>query len=422
MHRRELLKLFTLAPLASISVATRPGWAADATPAVAKLASTSNAAGQPRILVVFMRGGYDAANLLVPISSPFYYEARPNIAVAKPDDKATSAIALTADWGLHPALRDNIYPLYKNGQALFIPFAGTDDLSRSHFETQDSIELGQALNVSRNYDSGFLNRLVAVIGEKNGDKNNKAVRMHPIAFTDQVSHIFRGDVQIPNMALKSLGKLGIDARQSALIASMYKNTAMESRVTEGFSVRDEVMREMATEMDGASRNAISAKGFELEARRIARLMRDQFNVGFVDVGGWDTHVAEGGGAGYLAGRLEELGRGLAGFADEMGSAWQDTVVVVMSEFGRTFRENGNRGTDHGHGSVYWVLGGGIKGGRVAGEQIAVNRGSLLEDRDYKVMNEYRGVLGGIFAKMYGLNAAQSAKVFSGTVPKDLGIV
>ena len=122
-------------------------------------------------------------------------------------------------------------------------------------------------------------------------------------------------------------------------------------------------------MEAASRNAITARGFELEARRIARLMRDKFNVGFVDVGGWDTHVGQGGAEGYLANRLEELGRGLAAFADEMGAAWSDTVVVVLSEFGRTFRENGNRGTDHGHGSVYWVAGGGVRGGRIAGEQV-----------------------------------------------------
>ena len=108
-------------------------------------------------------------------------------------------------------------------------------------------------------------------------------------------------------------------------------------------------------------------------------MRERYNVGFVDVGGWDTHVGAGRRSGYLANRLEELGRGLAAFADEMGDAWNDTVVVVLSEFGRTFRENGNRGTDHGHGSVYWVLGGGVRGGRIAGEQVAVRAGDAVPE-------------------------------------------
>jgi uncharacterized protein (DUF1501 family) len=175
-------------------------------------------------------------------------------------------------------------------------------------------------------------------------------------------------------------------------------------------------------MEAASRGAITAKGFELEARRIARLMKDQYNIGFVDVGGWDTHVGEGGGSGYLAGRLEEFGRGLAAYAAEMGPAWRDTVVVVVSEFGRTFRENGNRGTDHGHGSVYWVLGGAVRGGEIRGEQIAVRQNTLFQDRDYPVLNEYRALLGSLFARLYGVDGAGLARIFPGTTPQDLGLV
>ncbi len=399
MQRRSLLKFLAAAPLALGSARL---FAAPATRA--------------RVLVVFMRGGYDAANLLVPVASSFYYEVRPNIAVPRPDaagvsDNPNAALALNADWGLHPALRDNLYPLYQKSQIAFIPFAGTDDLTRSHFETQDSIELGQPLGGTRNYNSGFLNRLAGVLSGA-----------HPIAFTEQMPVIFNGDTQIPNMALKSLGKSGVDTRQSVIIGTMYRNTALGAQVSEGFSVRDEVVMEMSNEMEAAGRNAISAKGFELDARRIARLMKTQFNVGFLDVGGWDTHVGEGGGNGYLAGRLQELGQGLAGFADEMGPAWNDTVVVVVSEFGRTFRENGNRGTDHGHGSVYWVLGGAIRGGRIAGEQVQVAQSTLFQNRDYPVLNEYRSVFGGLFARMYGLNAAQLDKIFPGVQARELALV
>ena len=114
--------------------------------------------------------------------------------------------------------------------------------------------------------------------------------------------------------------------------------------------------------------------------------------------------------------------GLAGFADEMGPAWKSTVVVVISEFGRTFRENGNRGTDHGHGTVFWVLGGGVNGGRIAGEQQALTATTLFQNRDYPVLNDYRSVLGGLFAQMYGLNAAAVARVFPGTQGADLRLV
>jgi uncharacterized protein (DUF1501 family) len=318
---------------------------------------------------------------------------------------------LNADWGLHPVLRETIYPLFNSGQVAFIPFAGTEDTSRSHFETQDSIELGQPLDGSRDYRSGFLNRLAATLNGAGA-----------ISFTNQLPLILQGSVQVPNVALQSIGKPAIDTRQSKLIASMYKGTALARQVTEGFAVRDDMTREMADEMDSANRNAITAKGFELEARRIARLMKDKYNIGFVDVGGWDTHVGEGGATGYLAGRLDELGRGLAAFAQEMGNDWHDTVTVVVSEFGRTFRENGNRGTDHGHGSVFWVLGGSIRGGQVLGEQVRLEQTTLFQNRDYPVLNEYRAVLGGLFARIYGLNAGQIDHIFSGAKARDLGIV
>jgi uncharacterized protein (DUF1501 family) len=175
-------------------------------------------------------------------------------------------------------------------------------------------------------------------------------------------------------------------------------------------------------MEAAGRNAINARGFELQARRIAKLMQAEYNLGFVDVGGWDTHVGEGGQAGQLATRLEELGRGLSALAQGMGSAWRDTVVVVVSEFGRTFRENGNRGTDHGHGSVYWVLGGSLKGQRVVGEQARVSQGTLFQDRDYPVLNEYRELLAGLFGRVYGLDGAQLARVFPSASPKDLALL
>src|SRR5687767_3730229 len=154
-----------------------------------------------------MRGAYDAANLLVPYGSSFYYEARPNIAVARPGSSANAAIALDASWGLHPAVRQSLLPLYEQGQLAFVPFAGTSNLSRSHFETQDSIELGQAHDRTRNYQSGFMNRLATVL----------AKRSSAISFTNQVPATFRGEIQVPNVALRQIAKPAVDARQSAVI-------------------------------------------------------------------------------------------------------------------------------------------------------------------------------------------------------------
>jgi uncharacterized protein (DUF1501 family) len=362
-------------------------------------------ASPARFLLVFLRGGYDAANVLVPISSSYYYAVRPNIAIAR-----SATLALDADWGLHPSLAESLHPLYTRGEAAFIPFAGTNDTSRSHFETQDSIELGQAQG-ARTYSSGFMNRLAAELGGRGA-----------ISFTNQLPVAFRGNAQVANVALNINAKPGVDARQSALIEQMYAGNALGTQVAEGFAARDAVMRDLGDEMVAASRNAVSARAFETQAQRVAKLMRAEYRLGFVDVGGWDTHVGEGGAQGYLATRLDELGRGLAAFAGAMGDAWRDTVVLVVSEFGRTFRENGNRGTDHGHGTVYWALGGAVRGGRVAGEQLRVAHDTLFQDRDYPVLNEYRALLGGLFGRLYGLDNAALARIFPGAAPKDLKLV
>ncbi|HEY4214594.1 MAG TPA: DUF1501 domain-containing protein [Steroidobacteraceae bacterium] len=369
----------------------------------------------PRFLLVFLRGGYDSTNMLIPHSSSFYYEARPTIAIArpKPEDPA-GALELDSDWALAPALRDSIGPLYQQRQAAFIPFAGTEDLSRSHFETQDSIELGQPAQGSHDFRSGFLARLHQTI-----------TSAAAISFTDSLPLAFQGSGQIPNLSLKSVGKPPFDDRQVAILDDMYAGHPLESAVSSGLELRRDVaqtMQKLEQEMNDAGRNAISIKGFELEAQRIARLMRDQYRVGFVDIGGWDTHVNEGAGQGQLATNLAGLGQGLAVFAQALGAEWKNTVVVVLSEFGRTFRENGNHGTDHGHGTVYWVLGGSIGGGRIAGEQQKLERATLFQDRDYPVLNDYRAVLGGLFRSMWGLSPEQCTQVFPQITPVDLKLV
>jgi uncharacterized protein (DUF1501 family) len=372
-------------------------------------------ASGPRFLLVFLRGGYDSTNLLIPYSSSYYYEARPNIAVPRPDAASSGgALALDADWALAPAVRDTIGALYLQKQAAFVPFVGSEDLTRSHFETQDSIELGQPLSGSRDYRSGFLARLADTLA---GSRPAAS-----IAFTDALPLAFAGTSTVPNLSLKNVGKPAFDDRQARILSDMYAGHHLEAAITNGLELRHTVAQEIADEMREANRDAITTKGFELEAERMAMLMRDKYRIGFIDVGGWDTHVGEGAAQGSLPTNLASLGRGLQTFAQTLGSAWQDTVVVVLSEFGRTFRENGNRGTDHGHGTVYWVLGGAIHGGVIAGEQQVVSRATLFQDRDYPVLNDYRAVLGGLFRSLWGLSSAQSATVFAQRAPVDLGLV
>ncbi len=400
MDRRSLLKLAAAAAPLAFS---------------GKLFAAPAARGT-RLLVVFLRGAYDAVNVTIPLSD-FYTRSRPTIGIARPDAaNPLAALPLDADWGLHPALKDSLYPLWAKRQLAFVPFAGTDDMTRSHFETQDTIELGQPIGASRNYGSGFMARLADTLSAGSGAPS-------PIAFTDQVPLSFRGGTPIPNIALGGVGKPAIDDRQAKLIAAMYAGDGLAKSVSQGFAVRNEVYQSLAGQEPAANRGAVSPKGFELSARRMGRLMATDFTLGFVDVGGWDTHVNQGGATGYLAGRLNELGTGLAGFVEEIGpAAWNDTVVVVVSEFGRTFRENGDKGTDHGHGSSYWVMGGGVKGGRFAGPQVALSEASLNQARDLPVLTDYRALMGGLFARMYGLGGDRLTSVFPGTAPSDLRLI
>ena len=367
----------------------------------------------PRFLLVFLRGGYDCNNLLVPYGSDFYYESRPTLAIARPDaGNPDSAIALDSHWGLNPVVRESLYPLWQRKQLAFVPFAGTDDMSRSHFETQDNIESGQPSGHPGGYRSGFLARL-----------SGSLPGVPPIAFTNSLPKSFQGAARdIPNISMRSDPKSRFDARQSAILSGMYQGTALATATADGLALPASISDDLRDEMVHASRGAQSAKGFAGETQRIARLMRDRYRLGFVDVGGWDTHVNQGSTKGGLANNLRNLGEGLAAYADGLGDQWNNTVVVVLSEFGRTFRENGNKGTDHGHGTVHWVLGGKVNGGRIAGEQVAVQAASLLQNRDYPVLNNYRDTLGGLYKRIWNLPDNKLQDVFPGAKANDLQLV
>ncbi|MBL8483956.1 MAG: DUF1501 domain-containing protein [Rhodocyclaceae bacterium] len=404
MHRRQFLAFAAASPLAGLCWSTRL-WAAPE-------------AGS-RLLVVFLRGGYDGLSLLVPRSG-FYAEARPRLALAVAGGATPGAIALDADWALHPVLADTLLPLARAGQLRFVPFAGTEDLSRSHFETQDSMELGLPIDARRDYSSGFMNRLAARLSGA-----------APIAFTEQLPLILRGSAPAANLSVRGkMAKSGLEALQPA-ISAMYRDHPLQSRVEEAFALQGRVRQDAAGAMQaGMAAGGSGNKGFETEARRIAGLMRESHRLGFVDMDGWDTHIGQCGASseiGILANRLGELGRGLAALADTLGAQeWRRTVVVVISEFGRTVRENGSRGTDHGHGNTFLVLGGGLAAARagspVAGEQQAIEAATLFQNRDLPVLNEYRALLGGIMARQFGLDARALEAVFPQARPRDLGLL
>lgn len=397
MHRRQFLNLATGALLSGVS------WRLWAAPS-----GGSNA----RFILIFLRGGYDALSALVPYNEPFYYEARPNIAIPPPTKGRTdTVIALDERWGLHPALQESILPLYEAKQVVFVPFAGTAFVSRSHFQAQDWLEFGQAPGPSPSPSTGFLNRLLERLHRDQGQATG-------ISFTGALPPILRGPVQVANSPITVPKRAGVDANREELILAMYQGHALEPLVRDGIGLRRQISQELQEEMQSANRGATPAKGFALQAARIGRLLRErpEYRVGFIELGGWDTHAAQGSAQGNLSRQLQGLGEGLSVLADSLGLAWTNTVVAVVSEFGRTFRENGSKGTDHGHGSALWLLGGGISGGAIHGEQARLREADLHQNRDVPVLNEYRSVLSGVLRAIYGLDAQDLRHVFPGLKP------
>lgn len=369
----------------------------------------------PRLVFVFLRGAYDSISAVVPYADAYYYESRPNIALARPNPNDLDAtVALDNRWALHPVLDEPLRPFWDAGELAFVPFAGTDFVSRSHFEAQDKIEYGVGSSLAAANRSGFLNRLVQQLGSQ----------PEAVALTASLPIVLQGSRVVGNSPFSVSKQNDMDSRYELLVHQMYQQHPLEPMVAEGLGLRDELAKQLAGEMKQSSRKAAKAEAFSVEAENVGRFLNQhrEYNIAFLDIGGWDTHIQQGAARGQLTNRLRGLGQGLAGLKQGLGSQeWDRTTVVVLSEFGRTFRENGSKGTDHGHGTTLWVMGGSVRGG-IRGEQTTIKPGSLHQDRDLPVLNEYRATLGGLFARMYGLSPSQLDRVFPGSRPVDIGLV
>jgi uncharacterized protein (DUF1501 family) len=369
----------------------------------ARLMAVPRSAGEGRLLVIFLRGAYDAATALVPVGSDDYYEARPTLAIARPDPaNPLAAVRLDEDWGLHPAIAQAAAPLLSAGQLRFVPFVGVPKASRSHFEVQDLIEQGRDGDTSApRHPDGLLYRLAMRVGIEPA-----------VSFTNTIPTIFRGEEPVANVRLRQK-KSRLSEQDRRDIEQLYAGHPLGGMLEKADELREH--GDMPSDPNTGGRGAAGAAQLSRHAKVMARYLKRQHRLAFVDLGGWDTHVNQGARDGFLARQLGFLGEGLATFATEMGDAWQHTTVVVMSEFGRTFRENGNGGTDHGHGTVYWLAGGnlpGEKGGSpVRGPRLALTNDTLNEQRDYPVLVDYRALLGEAAAVSFRLPDAELARLF-----------
>ena len=376
-----------------------------------RMASASTPAASRRVVVaIFQRGAVDGLNVLVPFAENAYYAARPTIAVPRPGSGPTAALDLDGFFGLHPSLSP-LLPYFHDRSAAFVHAVGSPDATRSHFDAQDFMESGTP-GVKATQD-GFLSRALAQ------RKTGKPSPLRAVALSPAMPRILTGSSGA--IAMRSLDAFGIragDATEGAAqsFESMYDGAVggtLQATARESFdAVR--IVRSAAPSARTAENGALYPRGPLGESlRQIAQLIKSDvgLEVAFTDVGGWDTHAGEGGGEGQLSTRLRDFGLAIAAFARDLGSRMADVTVVTMSEFGRTVKENGNRGTDHGHANVMLLLGGGVRGGKVYGRWPGLDAARLYEGRDLAVTTDFRDVFAEVLSARMGV--ADMAPVFPG---------
>jgi len=409
MNRRQFLKAASLIPGVTLLTLGNTGWAA-------RMNETD--AGRKRLIVVFLRGAVDGLNVVVPHGESAYYDARPTIAI--PARGGDAVIDLDGRFGLHPALA-GLAPLWQEHSLAFVHACGSPDATRSHFDAQDYMESGTP-GVKATPD-GWMNRLLATLPGAHAPTRG-------VSFGPTLPRIFSGKISVANVAVGKAAAQPMPLDRpvvSAAFDRLYRGDDPLSRAyREGQQTRRQLLAELKQDMEAASNGAPPAGGFGQIADEAARLMaRDQrIQLAFLAVGGWDTHVNQGAATGQLANHLRPLGDGLARLARNLGDAYRDTVIVVLSEFGRTVRENGNGGTDHGHGNVMWVMGGAVRGGKVYGNWPGLSEENLYQGRDLAVTTDFRDVIGTILAQHLQLNGQQLSRVFPGFrgTPAALNIV
>ena len=415
MHRRQLLQVAAAAGLAWTAVG-RNAFAASATQAGQRLP------GNQRLIVVFLRGAVDGLSVVVPYSEGAYYQQRSSIALARPGQDG-GVLDLDGHFGLNPNLAP-LMPLWQAKRLAFVQASGSPDPTRSHFDAQDYME--SATPGRKNTPDGWLNRLLGaeppVVLQASAGARAGVTRGISVGAT--LPRIWAGPNPVANIAngARATKPTLLDRPQvSKAFDSLYSgDDAMSRAYRESQQSRAEVNEAMtpaamAQEQRVANGGAPLPNGFPDDAARLAQLMRRDPNVqiAFLALGGWDTHVNQGGAKGQLANRLQPLGQGLAELATRLGPTFDDTTILVISEFGRTVRQNGTGGTDHGHGNVMWALGGNVAGGKVHGRWPGIDASSLYEGRDLAVTTDFRQVLAGVCAYNLGLSDRQLASVFPG---------
>jgi uncharacterized protein (DUF1501 family) len=370
--------------LVVVGTAAVPGFLARAAWGV-----TEPTARTKRLVVIFQRGAADGLNIVVPHAEPQYYAMRPSINIPR-----KSVIDLDGFFGLHPSLAP-FQPLWNQRQLAIVHAVGSPDPSRSHFDAQDFMEAGTP--GVKSTEDGWMNRSLRNLPHPAQKSPFEAIAMGP-----SIPRILSG--LEPVIALNNINDFSVGGRNAKVspVASTFEamydhsvDTVLHGTGEETFDAV-KMLRSADPSKYKPAPGADYPRGrFGDSLRQLAQLIKANLGVqvAFADVGGWDHHVNEGSTDGQIANVLRDFSQSIAAFWTDLGDLGEDTVVVTMSEFGRTARENGNRGTDHGHANVMFVLGGPVKGGRVYGRWPGLDQSQLYEARDLALTTDFRQVLG-----------------------------
>jgi uncharacterized protein (DUF1501 family) len=398
--------------LAMFGAGSAPAWLSRA------LYAADAPSPRKKILVaIFQRGAVDGLNVVVPHGEKRYYSLRPSLAIPRPDRSGESAVDLDGFFGLHPALAP-LKPIYDDRKLAIVHAVGSPDPTRSHFDAQDYMESGTPGRKAT--EDGWLNRSLAP------EKRVSPVRA--VSLGTELPRSLRGHNEA--VAIANLNDFQIrDTRDAGTFESMYEGTLDQVLNGAGKETFEAVklMQSIQNQAYKPSNGAEYPNGkLSQSLMQIARLIKAGvgMEVAFTDIGGWDTHFNEAGATpaqGQLANLLGQFGGALAAFYQDLGDRMADVCVVTMSEFGRTARENGSRGTDHGHANVMFALGGDVRGGKVYGDWPGLEEEQLYERRDLQLTTDFRDVLGELVTRHLG--NPQLTTVFPGySQPKFRGLL
>lgn len=384
--------------------------------------AAQNPNGAPqRLVVIFLRGAVDGLNVVIPYTEKAYYTIRPTIAIPPPGRK-DGALELDGQFALHPQFSP-LMPLWNERSLAFVHACGSPDETRSHFQAQTYMESGTpGVNITTD---GWLNRTLGTL--PGAHSSTEAVN-----FGTTMPRILHGSMPVASLpsAGGGGGVRGAGLTTKPLIHagfdSMYSGSdSLSVAYRQGQSAHARLMSDLEQDMTEAAGGAPSPVGFAQDAEHFCKLARKDptIQMGFFALSGWDTHVREGGTRGALANHLRLLGEGLAVFPKNLGSdGYAKTVILVLSEFGRTARENGNAGTDHGHGNVMLVMGGPVAGGKVYGNWPGLSELHLHEDRDLAITTDFRTVIGSVLAGHFRLSRDVITRIFPKAPEASLSIL